>query len=356
VEPPHQLLLSPHTAQYPSPNHCSEERAVFKPSLRPEVSFLYSRCNTTTTNGRARPARPGCPSLPPSAPDLFPRAQTSLWPHHQETGRRSQRAERLELSAEQRVDPDLLSTAWPDGQWREGSRATGPVLAGPRQFRASTWPAPCSYRELPRSTSTRGAAPLLLLARGLNILSRLLHLQPAPWQWERCPTGTRREPASSHSHQPQGEGGDGWGGQARLVLHSFCIHCSSARCPSVLATAGPCVPQHAHPTAEGTPIPPGRRRVRERQQQTEEAQPRHFLRFANLHHAAANPGPGHGPTASPTRRDGQALPGRARSRGQVCSPSRQARRSQSQLNGVFSYSHDSKWLWLQRKARSVWPC
>lgn len=42
----------------------------------------------------------------------------------------------------------------------------------------------------------------------------------------------------------------------------------------------------------------------------EEAQPCHFLQFANLHRAAANPGPGHGSTALPTCRGGKALPSR----------------------------------------------
>lgn len=45
------------------------------------------------------------------------------------------------------------------------------------------------------------------------------------------------------------------GGQAWLVLCSFNIYCSSARCPLVLAVAGPRTPQQAHPSSEATPTP-----------------------------------------------------------------------------------------------------
>lgn len=73
----------------------------------------------------------------------------------------------------------------------------------------------------------------------------------------------------------------------------------------------------------------------------EEAQPCHFLQFANLHRAAANPGPGHGSMALPTRRDGRALPGPggvpAQGR-QGCSSCIRARKSQvSSTVGFFIF-------------------
>lgn len=65
-----------------------------------------------------------------------------------------------------------------------------PRLTGPRTAPTSGWPG--ASVEL---SSTWGSAPLLLLACSLRVLRRLLRLHPAPWQRERCPMATRRQPA-----------------------------------------------------------------------------------------------------------------------------------------------------------------
>lgn len=162
-----------------------------------------------------------------------------------------------------------------------------PRLTGPRTAPTSGWPG--ASVEL---SSTWGSAPLLLLACSLRVLRRLLRLHPAPWQRERCPMATRRQPALQATNLRvkevmAGGGGRGDDTQARLFPYSFNIYSNSARCPPVSAAAGPYVPQRAHPASEAPPAgrhtAPATGRVTaergRRRQQMEEALPCHFLQF-----------------------------------------------------------------------------
>lgn len=137
------------------------------------------------------------------------------------------------------------------------------------------------------------------------------------------------------SHWPQGEGGDGCGGQARLVLHYFSIYSHLTPCPCFQSqwvhgcpSTPRCVWSLPSPSSRALgKVAPGGRWPPE-QQQMEEAQPCHFLQFA-----------------------GAQLPTHQPRVGRQCCI--RARKSQPQLSCVFPSPPKSQGLWC--KPRSVWP-
>lgn len=142
------------------------------------------------------------------------------------SGRAARGLINLNLALNNMLKTDLLSTAWPEGQWLEDCRATGPFLASPHlaRLQPSTWQAPCYHREgWPgasselqhmgmSSTSAFSLRPeCFIQAPSSPSCSLAAGAMPDGNQTWASPPPT--------SHQPQGEGGDGLGGgQARLVL------------------------------------------------------------------------------------------------------------------------------------------
>lgn len=155
----------------------------------------------------------------------------------------------LNLALSNTLKTDLPSTAWPKGQRLRDHRVTGLLLA---------------HWDLAHSRCRGGLARSFLGAGAHGISSSsAFSLQPkcciqAPsppsrsLKRERCPTETSREPALLQ--QPQGKEGIG-GGRARPFLYCSSIYHNSAHCPSVLATASPCMPQHTHRTSKTTDAP-----------------------------------------------------------------------------------------------------